>query len=80
MSPLDHLPIPNHDLQGACRAFEALGFTVSPTCVYASPEQPEAEWRNRSVFLSEGWLDLQAAPNAPAGAGGAPASCLFRTD
>jgi hypothetical protein len=79
MSPLDHLPIPNLDLEGACLAFQALGFTVTPPCVYASPEQPDAEWRNRSVFLTEGWLDLQAAPGAPAGAGGAPASCLFRT-
>lgn len=79
MSPLDHLPIPNPDLEGACRAFEALGFTISPACVYTSPEQSGAEWRNRSVFLSEGWLDLQAAPGAPAGVGGAPASCLFRT-
>ena len=80
MSPLDHLPIPNPDLESACLAFEALGFTVTPACVYTSPEQPGAEWRNRSVFLTEGWLDLQAAPGAPAGVGGAPASCLFRTD
>lgn len=79
MSPLDHLPIPNLDLEGACLAFQALGFTVTPPCVYTSPEQPDAEWRNRSVFLAEGWLDLQAAPGAPAGADGAPASCLFRT-
>ncbi|HEY9236990.1 MAG TPA: hypothetical protein VIP08_18340 [Phenylobacterium sp.] len=79
MSPLDHLPIPNRDLDGACAAFEALGFTVSPPCVYTSPEQPGAEWRNRSVFLAEGWFDLQHAPEAPASMAGAPASCLFRT-
>lgn len=79
MSPIDHLPIPNRDLDGACATLEAIGFTVSPPCVYTSPEQPGAEWPSRSVFFSEGWLDLQNAPQAPAHVAGAPAACLFRT-
>jgi len=80
MSPLDHVPIPNRDLEEACQAFETLGFTITPPCVYTSPEQPGAEWRSRSIFFDQGWFDLQSAPGAPPGVSGAPASCLFRTD
>jgi len=79
MSPLDHLPIPFVDLTAGCALFEAVGFVVAPTCVYTSPEYPEARWENRSVFLREGWFDLQHTPTAPAALAGAPSGCLFRT-
>lgn len=80
MLPLDHLPFPSPDLDTTAAAFAALGFTVSPPCVYTSPDYPEARWDNRSVFLRQGWFDLLHDQQAPAHAAGAPNGCLFRTD
>lgn len=77
--PLDHIPFAGQDIDALAAAFDALGFTVTPACAYTSPDYPDARWRNRSVFLRQGWFDLLHEPNAPANAAIAPGACLFLT-
>lgn len=73
MLPIDHLPFPAADVDALAAAFERLGFTVTPTCRYASPEG--GEWRNRAVVFERSWFDLLQEPLAQGGA--APFACLF---
>jgi len=79
MLPLDHIPFQSADLPRLGKAFEALGFTVSPTGAYTSPDYPEARWSNRCIFLRQGWFDLlensAGDPTVPV----TPRACLFRT-
>lgn len=74
MLPIDHLPFPGPDPEALARAFERLGFHVSPRGAYVSPEG--GRWRNRAIFLEQGWFDLLAEPQAAAGAA-APFAALF---
>lgn len=77
MLPIDHIPFAAPDLDALAAAFGALGFTVAPACAYNSPDYPDARWRNRSVFLRQGWFDLLYEPQAPANAAVTPGACLF---
>lgn len=77
LRPIDHIPFAGHDVEALAAAFGALGFTVTPACAYTSPDYPDARWRNRSVFLRQGWFDLLHEPQAPANAAIAPGACLF---
>lgn len=76
MLPIDHLPFPGPEPDALACAFQRLGFHVSPVGVYASPEG--GRWRNRAIFFEQGWFDLLAEPQAPAGAA-APFAALFLT-
>src|SRR5579859_4794145 len=78
--PLDHLPFPARDLFALGRAFEALGFTVSPPGAYTSADFPKVRWPNRAVFLRTGWFDLLQDEGIDPQAPSAPGACLFRTD
>ena len=80
MLALDHLPFPGPDLAATAAAFAALGFTVTPSCTYTSPEYPDDLWNNCSVFLRRGWFDLLHAPQASAETLVGPRAALFLTD
>jgi hypothetical protein len=58
--------------------FEALGFNVAGTCVYASPADPPERWTCCAVLLEQGGLDLQWHRGRPAKPGAAPHASLFR--
>ncbi len=80
MLQLDHLPFTTGDLAALTDAFQRLGFVVSPRGAYTSPETPDANWSNHSIFLRKGWFDLLHNPKAAADAGASPGGCLFLTD
>jgi hypothetical protein len=79
MLPLDHIPFQSADLPRLGKAFEALGFTVSPAGAYTSPDFPQARWPNRCIFLRQGWFDLLENSAGDPAVPVTPGACLFRT-
>lgn len=78
--PIDHIPFQGSDLDAIAQAFTALGFTISTPGAYTSPDDPQARWDNRCIFLARGWFDLLHVPSAAPEAPVKPGSCLFLTD
>lgn len=80
MLPLDHAAFAAADLEALARTWAMLGFTVSPRGAYTSPDDAEARWPCRCVFLSSGWLDLHEAQGLPPDQARGPNGLLYRAD